>query len=58
MKDLLKDNTDDELLQSVIAEAAKASNELNCAKSDLKKATNRMNFILMLANTLIDRKGD
>lgn len=53
--DLLDTKTDQELLQSMIAETAKAKNEVSCAKRDLEKATNRLNFLVVLANKLIDR---
>jgi hypothetical protein len=55
MKDLLDTKTDQELLQSVIAEVAKAKNETACARRDLEKATSRLNFVVMLANKMIDR---
>jgi hypothetical protein len=56
--DLLDDKTDLELLQSLLAEMAKANNEIRCAQSDLQKAQNRLRFLLLLANTLIERQGD
>lgn len=56
MKDLLDTKTDTELLQSIIAESAKANNEIACAKRDIEKAQRRLNFLIVLANKLIDRK--
>lgn len=56
--DILKNKSDDELLKSLLAEIAKAKNELGCANQDLKKADNRLRFLIVLANTLIDRNGD
>lgn len=56
--DILDSKTDQELLQSVIAELAKARNELACAKSDLAKATSRLGFLLAVTNLLIQRQGD
>lgn len=56
--DLLDKKTDEELLASIIAEAAKAQNELSCAKKDLDKAANRLKFVLMVANNMINRKED
>jgi hypothetical protein len=44
--DVLDTKTDEELLHSMIAETAKAKNEVTCAKKDLEKATNRLNFWL------------
>lgn len=56
--DLLDKKTDEELQRSLLAELAKANNELKCAKQDLDKATSRLGFLLVLTNTLIDRKKD
>jgi len=56
--DVLDQKTDQELLQSLIAETAKAQNEIKCAYKDLEKATSRIRFLLVVANTLIERKGD
>lgn len=56
--DLLDKKSDESIIQSIIAEAAKARNELNCAEADLKKAQSRLSFILVLTNELINRKGD
>lgn len=58
MKDLMENKTDEELLQSILAETAKANNEIACAKRDITKATSRLNFLIVLANKLIDRKQD
>ena len=58
MKDLLENKSDEELLQSILAETAKANNEIACAKRDIVKATSRLNFLIVLANKLIDRKQD
>lgn len=54
--DPVENKSDDELLKSLLAEAAKARNEINCASGDIQKATNRLNFILLLVNELLDRK--
>jgi hypothetical protein len=56
--DLLDKKTDEELLHSLLAELAKAKNELSCAKSDIAKITSRINFLLVITNTLINRQGD
>ena len=56
--DLLDSKTDQELLSSLLAELAKANNEIKCAKADLDKATSRMKFLILLANILIDRQKD
>jgi hypothetical protein len=56
--DLLDKKSDLELLQSLLAEMAKANNEIKCAQADLNKAQSRMKFLLLLANTMIDRQKD
>lgn len=56
--DILDKKTDKELLQSVVAELAKATNELKCAQGDLNKAQSRLSFLVVLANKLINRNGD
>lgn len=58
MKDMLDTKTQDELLRSMLAEVAKAGNELTCAKRDLDKAKARMNFLVVIANQLINRQED
>jgi hypothetical protein len=54
--EILNTKTDDELLQSLLSEIAKSRNEVNCAMKDLNKANSRLGFLLVLANSLIDRK--
>jgi hypothetical protein len=56
--DMLDKKSDLELLQSLLAEMAKANNEIKCAQTDLNKAQNRIKFLLLLANTLIYRQED
>lgn len=56
--DILKNKSDKELLQSVVAEVAKAQNEIACAQGDLHKARNRLKFLLVVTNDLINRQGD
>lgn len=53
----LDDKSDDDLLKSLLAESAKARNELSCATGDLQKAQNRLSFMLMLINELLQRKN-
>jgi len=53
--DILNTKTDKELLDSLLAEAAKARNEVSCAARDLNKANSRLGFLIMLANSLIDK---
>jgi hypothetical protein len=56
--DVLDKKTDKELLESLIAEIAKATNELKCARGDIDKAQSRIKFLLVLAHTLINRQKD
>jgi hypothetical protein len=56
--DILDNKSDSELLASLLAEIAKANNELKCARGDIEKAQGRIKFATMLVNTLIERQGD
>lgn len=56
--DLLKDKTDQEILKSLVAELAKAQNEVKCARGDLEKAQGRQKFLMVLLHELINRNGD
>lgn len=56
--DILKQKTDLELTQSILAEVAKAKNEIQSAKNDIKKAESRLSFLIVVANQLINRQGD
>jgi hypothetical protein len=55
---ILNSKSTSELLRSLLAEAAKARNELTCAEADIKKAQGRIGFLLVLTNELIDRQKD
>jgi hypothetical protein len=55
---ILDQKTDKELEQSLLAEVAKASNEIKCARQDLDKASSRLSFLLVLVNNLINRQKD
>jgi hypothetical protein len=55
---VLTEKSSTELLQSVIAEVAKARAELRCAEEDIKKAAGRIGFLIVLANELINRQED
>jgi predicted dinucleotide-binding enzyme len=55
---VLDDKTDTQLGQSIVAELAKAQNEISCAKRDLEKASNRITFSLALQNSMMNRKKD
>lgn len=56
--DILDSKTDEEILRSILAEIAKTANEVKCAKADLEKATNRLSFLIVMANEMINRQGD
>jgi hypothetical protein len=56
--DILDSKSDSELLQSLIAEIAKCTNEIKCAKGDIEKAQSRLKFILVVAHTMIHRQKD
>jgi hypothetical protein len=56
--DVLDKKTDKQLLESLVAEIAKATNEIKCARGDIEKAQGRIKFMLVLAHTLIERQGD
>lgn len=53
--DLLKDKTERQLLESLIAELAKAQNEMKCARGDLEKAQGRQKFLMVVLHELINR---
>ena len=50
--------SDKQLTETLIAEIAKATNELKCAKADIDKAQSRIRFLLVVAHTLIERQKD
>lgn len=52
----IKDYTDKELLQSLEAEIAKASNELRCLQGDAEKISSRLRFALLALHVIKDRK--
>jgi hypothetical protein len=54
--EILDNKTDKELLLSLIAEIAKCSNEIRCAKGDIEKAQSRIKFLSVVAHTLVDRQ--
>jgi hypothetical protein len=54
--DVVDQKTRQELMQSLVPELAKASNELRCAERDLAKARARLGFLVMVVNRLIDRE--
>jgi hypothetical protein len=56
--DIIDNKDDTELLESLIAEIAKATNEIKCARGDLEKAQSRIKFLLVLAHTMLNRQKD
>lgn len=58
MTEVIKNKSSEDLLKSILAENAKALNEINCAKRDIEKANRRINFLIVLANELINRGKD
>jgi hypothetical protein len=56
--DVLDNKSNKELLQSLVAEIAKTSNEIKCARGDIDKAQSRIKFLLVLAHELMNRQGD
>ena len=58
MDDVLDRKNDLQLLTTLLPEIAKATSELRCAKADVAKATNRLNFALVLVNKMIERNKD
>jgi len=56
--DILKDKTNKELYQAILAESAKSRNEINTATKDIRKANGRIGFLVILANELLDRQKD
>ena len=54
--DVIVNKDDKELLDSLVAEIAKASNEIKCARGDIDKAQNRIKFAILIAHELINRQ--
>ena len=53
--DLVDSKSDQEILQSMLAELAKSKAELQCARNDLDKMNSRLSFSIVLVNRLIQR---
>ena len=54
--DMLQNKSPDEILRSLLAEIAKSSAELRCARADLQKVGHRLTFALVAVNELLDRE--
>lgn len=55
---IIDTKSSDELLQSIIAEAAKAQNEIRCARGDIAKASSRLQFLIAVINQLQQRSKE
>lgn len=58
MSEFFQDKTQQELLESLLAEVAKATNELRCGERDIRKANGRLQFAVMAINEMINRQED
>ena len=56
--DILKDKSNQQLAETALAEIAKSKNEIQSAEADIRKAKNRLSFLIVLANEMINRKED
>lgn len=56
--DPIDSKSDRELLSSLLAEIAKAVNEVRCAQGDLNKAQNRLSFAILLSNEILKRSKE
>lgn len=56
--DIIQNKTDRQLLESLIAEVAKSTNEIKCARNDLDKAQSRIKFLMVVIHELINRQKD
>jgi hypothetical protein len=54
--DVLDSKSSEELARSLLAEVAKASNELRCAQGDVNKAQARLQFCIAVINSMIQRQ--
>jgi len=52
---ILNTLNEEELNKTLVAEIAKARNELKCAQEDIKKANSRLSFLVALTNELNNR---
>lgn len=52
---ILNTLNDEELNKTLVAEIAKARNELKCAQEDIKKANSRLSFLVAVSNELNNR---
>lgn len=55
---MLAKKSDRQMELTIVAELAKSTNELRCARRDIEKAQGRLSFVTAVANELINRKKD
>lgn len=55
---MLAKQSSEQLEQTLLAEIAKSTNEIRCARRDIDKVSSRLSFLTVIANKLIDRQGD
>jgi|DEB0MinimDraft_6_1074348.scaffolds.fasta_scaffold22100_2 hypothetical protein len=55
---MLAQQSEQQLRASLLAEIAKSTNEIRCARKDIDKASSRLGFLTALANEMINRQGD
>lgn len=53
--DVLDTKTDEQLAEVIVKEAAKSLNEIKCAQRDIDKAMGRIQFLLVIANKMLER---
>lgn len=54
---VINDKSNQELIASILAEVAKANNEIRCASQDVSKAQRRLGFVIALLNTITEREN-
>lgn len=55
---IFDNHSEDDIYRSILAEAAKAANELRCSRNDLNQVDVRIRFILAAINHLQQRYED
>jgi len=55
---MLAKQSSEQLEQTLLAEIAKSTNEIRCARRDIDKVSSRLSFLTVIANKLINRQGD
>lgn len=55
---MLEKQTDQQIQSALLAEIAKSTNEMKCARRDIDKVSSRLSFLTVIANEMINRQGD